>query len=209
MQLLTEERLAEDVDALCKRDKDLGTIVAAFGIPPLWNRSPGFATMIHIILEQQVSLASALHCFKKLETALGVVTPEAFLTLDDNQLKTIGFSRQKTRYGRILAEVILSGELDFEALASLSDDEVRARLTAVTGIGDWTANIYQLMVLLRPDVWPRGDLALAIALREVKQLPHRPGHEEQLAIAENWRPYRAAAVRILWHHYLSTPRRRS
>lgn len=169
----------------------------------MWARTPGFPTLVYIILEQQVSLASARAAFTKLELASDEITPETFLRFGDEELKAIGFSRQKAGYCRGLARAVLDGELDLPALEGLPDEQVRAALTAVKGIGPWTANIYLLMVLLRPDIWPAGDLALAVAYQKIKQLPARPGTQELEAIAERWRPWRAVAARLLWHEYLN------
>lgn len=201
---LDEKSLAEDVSALCEIDNDLKEVVARFGAPPMWARTPGFPTLLHIILEQQVSLASAKATFDKLDNAVEELTPQAFLRFNDVELKRFGFSHQKTRYGRILSESVLSGELDLNALNSLDDESVRSELTKITGIGVWTANIYLLMALRRPDIWPSGDLALAKAMQQVKKLPKLPNSEEQLQLAKTWKPWRAVAARILWHHYLNT-----
>jgi DNA-3-methyladenine glycosylase II len=186
-------------------DSDLGGVIGRLGPPPLWDRPPGFPTLVHIILEQQVSLASARAAFDKLELALGTIQPRDFLTLDDATLKRIGFSRQKARSCRELARVIDDRELDLEALRRLTDDEVRAALESVTGIGPWTSGIYLLMALRRPDVWPAGDLALAAAVRDLKGLAERPTESELLETAEHWRPWRSVAARILWNHYLHPP----
>jgi DNA-3-methyladenine glycosylase II len=161
---------------------------------------------VHIILEQQVSLASAKAAFVKLEKASGVIAPETFLRFDDAQLKTIGFSRQKAAYCRGLARAILNGELDLDTLSTLDDESVRAALLRIKGIGPWTADIYLLMVLLRPDIWPGGDLALAVAYQKLRALPTRPSVAELAAIAETWRPWRAVAARLLWHFYLNPPK---
>jgi DNA-3-methyladenine glycosylase II len=200
---LTRASLARGVRALSERDGDLARITRAYGPPPLWEREEGFATLVLTILEQQVSLASALAAFERLRAADGPeVTPESFLTFDDAQLRAFGFSRQKALYCRLLARAILDGELDLKRLASLSDDEVRAELVRLKGIGAWTAEIYLLRALLRPDAWPSGDLALQIAARQVKRLPARPTAAELDALAEGWRPLRAVAARLLWLHYL-------
>ena len=158
---------------------------------------------MHIILEQQVSLASARAAFERLRTCLGEVQAGPFLALDDAELLAIGFSRQKTGYCRGLARAVLAGELDLDALEGMEDEEVRRALLRVKGIGPWTAEIYLLMALLRPDAWPRGDLALAQAARDVFGLPVRPGPDDLERLAEPWRPYRAAAARLLWNHYLN------
>ena len=199
---LTTESLAQAAATLAAADPDLGRIYAELGPPPLWARPPGFPTLVWIILEQQVSLASARAAFNKLQGALGQVTPEAFLSLDDAELKVAGFSRQKAGYCRGLARAILDGELDLDSLEALDDDAARVRLVRVKGIGVWTANIYLLMCLLRPDIWPPGDLALAAALQELKGLPARPDSAELARLAEPWRPWRAAAARLLWAYYL-------
>ena len=200
---LTGSSLAEAVDLLAARDSDLGAVVARFGRPPLWDREPGFPTLVRLILEQQVSLASAKAAFDRLLVAADPLTPGAFLRLDDVALLAIGFSRQKTRYTRALALAVDAGELDLDALAHATDAEVDRRLTALPGIGSWTATIYRLMVLRRPDAWPIHDIALAQAIAEVRGLSRRPAADEMLALAEGWRPWRAVAARILWHHYLS------
>lgn len=187
--------------ALAGLDPDLGKIHAQFGTPPLWGRTPGFATLIHIILEQQVSLASARAAMDRLLVAANPLTPERLLEFDDAEMKTIGFSRQKMGYARLLSMAILDG-FDLDGLAGLEDDEVREKLMTLKGIGRWTADIYLLMVLLRPDVWPRGDLALVVAAQRVKGLEMRPTPEEFEAMGEAWRPHRAAAARLLWWHYL-------
>jgi DNA-3-methyladenine glycosylase II len=200
---LTEETLADAVRVLCKGDPDLAQIVADWGLPPMWAREPGFPTLIHIILEQQVSLASARAAFLRLLDVILPLTPEAFLSLDDVTLKAVGFSRQKAGYGRFLAQAIVEGRLDLGALETMPDQTVRAELCALRGIGPWSADIYLLMALLRPDVWPVGDIALASAAQDVKRLAARPAPDELKAIGAAWRPWRAVAARLLWHHYLS------
>jgi len=182
---------------LCRRDPDLRRVVKQFGPPPLWAREPGFSTLIHIILEQQVSLASARAAHNRLIKLARPLTPRRFLRFDDATLKTCGFSRQKTAYGRHLAESIMERSLDLEALASLDDDAVKSELEKIKGIGRWTSDIYLLMVLRRPDIWPRGDLALAAAAHEVKQLERRPTQDELDSLSLAWRPWRAVAARIL------------
>jgi len=201
---LTEKTLAIAVRRLAARDVDLRATVERFGSPPLWDRPSGFPTLVHIILEQQVSLASAAAAFGRLEARLGTLTPAGFLELTDAELLGIGFSRQKARYARALASAVEDGTLDISGLGALDDDAVERELVALPGIGPWTATIYRLMVLRRPDAWPASDIALAQSLAEVQGLPGRPSPQEMLAIAETWRPWRAVAARILWHGYLET-----
>jgi len=200
---LDETLLFRSVKALSRRDPDLASIVVRHGPPPLWPRKPGFATLVHIILEQQVSLASARAAFVRLQRSLGRITPAGFLTLDDRKLKEIGFSRQKAHYCRELASAILAGQFNLRAIASMSDDDARSALIELKGIGSWSADIYLLMVLGRPDIWPVGDIALAAAVRDVKALDKSPSPGEMERLAEPWRPLRAVAARMLWHHYLS------
>ncbi|MEA2654227.1 MAG: DNA-3-methyladenine glycosylase [Chloroflexota bacterium] len=200
---LAAEGLAVAVAELAARDADLAGIVARYGLPPLWDRQPGFATLLHIVLEQQVSLASARAAFDRLVALVDPLTPARFLALSDAQLLTVGFSGQKARYGRALAEAIRSGDLDLDALAALDDDAAHLALQAVPGIGPWTSTIYLLMVLGRPDVWPVGDIALASAVADIKGLGQRPDAAGMTALGEAWRPWRSVAARLLWHDYLS------
>jgi DNA-3-methyladenine glycosylase II len=158
--------------------------------------------LVHIILEQQVSLASARAAFQKLQEAAGTLTPGKFLKFEPEELKRIGFSRQKAAYCRELAQVILNHELDLDNLSQLDDYSARSVLLKVKGIGPWTADIYLLMVLLRPDSWPSGDLALAVAVQELKNFHSRPAPEELERISHPWQPWRAVAARLLWFSYL-------
>jgi len=185
------------------RDGRLAAIVERHGIPEFWFRRAGFATLLLLILEQQVSLASARAAFTRVDARVGGVTPEGLLTLSDAELREDGFSRQKTRYARALAEKIVSRELDLDGFRRLDDDDVRAALVALLGVGAWTAEVYLLSALRRPDAWPVGDLALQEAARRVLALETRPSPLELEAIGERWRPHRATAARLLWHQYLA------
>jgi DNA-3-methyladenine glycosylase II len=203
---LTGETLSLGLQHLAARDADLSAILVRLGAPPMWDREPGFPTLVHIILEQQVSLASARAASDRLRAAATPLTPAAFLTFDDARLKSIGFSRQKTAYARGLAQAVLEGNLDLAELAVLPDGEVRRVLLKLKGIGPWSADIYLLMALRRPDVWPAGDLALAVAAQRVKHLPACPSPAELEALGDAWRPWRAVAARLLWHYYLGGTR---
>lgn len=203
MEILNEKKLAEICRKLSAQDEDLKYILDNYGTPPLWAREENFATLVHIILEQQVSLASALSAFNKLREKLGEITPEKVLKLSDEELKSCYFSRQKTVYVRELAKAIVTGNLDLAKLQSLSDEQVKDELKKVKGIGDWTSDIYLLMAMLRVDVMPKGDLALHVAWKKLKRAEHAPNAEEFQNIAEKWKPYRAVAARLLWHFYLS------
>ncbi|MEC4814916.1 MAG: DNA-3-methyladenine glycosylase 2 family protein [Scytonema sp. PMC 1069.18] len=205
---LTQESLARGLMELGRRDRDFALVLETLGSPPIWNREAGFPTLLQIILEQQVSLAAAKAVFNRLCGVVVPLTPENFLKLDDLQLKEIGFSRQKIVYGRALADAIATGQLDLTQLETMDEAIIRTELKRIKGIGDWTVDIYLLMALQRPDVFPKGDLALAIALQKLKGLEARPTPQELEAIAESWRPWRAVAARILWHYYLNNPNRK-
>ncbi|MCP6761306.1 MAG: DNA-3-methyladenine glycosylase 2 family protein [Fischerella sp. CENA71] len=203
LETLSEDNFTHALNVLAAKDPDLDYILNTFGLPPLWLREPGFATLIQIILEQQVSLASAKAVFERLQAKISPITPENFFQLDHTELKTIGFSRQKAIYGRLLAESIIAGQLDLDILNTMSDEQVRSVLKQLKGIGDWTVDIYLLMALRRPDALPKGDLGLILAIQKVKKLAQRPTPQEIEIIAENWRPWRAVATRLLWHYYLN------
>jgi DNA-3-methyladenine glycosylase II len=203
---LDDDSLRAGVDRLVARDTDLAGIVARHGPPPLWAREPGFATLVHIILEQQVSLRSAEAAMGRLVAAAGEVSATAIVAAGSERLLPAGLTRQKTRYLLGLSEGVLDGRLDLDALALADDQTARQQLLGFAGIGPWTADIYLLMALGRPDIWPVGDLALATAMRRAKRRASVPRSEEQLGMAEMWRPLRAVAARILWHSYLAGER---
>lgn len=203
-KILTEAQLSADCLALAAENADFAFILNTYKTPPLWKREPTFAVLVQIILEQQVSLAAARAAFEKLSGKLnGEFSPENLLTLSDEELKASYLSRQKTVYVRELAKAIIEKRLDLPSLETVSDDEVRAELIKIKGIGRWTADIYLLMAMSRADVMPKGDLALHIAWRRLKNLEQNPTSEEFQQIAENWSPYRTAAAHLLWHYYLS------
>lgn len=200
---LNEQNLTSICKKLARTDADLARIFATYGRPPLWQREANFATLVHIILEQQVSLASALSAFNKLKDRIGEVTPAGVLALSDEEMKAVYFSRQKTVYARELARSVAGGILDLPSLENLSDADAKHELKKIKGIGDWTADIYLLMAMLRADVMPKGDLALHVAWKKLTDLEHAPSSDEFQQISEKWKPYRAVAARLLWHFYLS------
>lgn len=204
---LDKYTLLQGCGELSKKDDKLAFVYKTYGTPPLWDRPPGFATLLQIILEQQVSLASAKACFDKLSTRLGEVIPESLLTLDDAELKTAGFSRQKTSYARHLAEAILAETINLSNFSFMSDAKVKAELIKMKGVGEWTSDIYLLMALLRPDVMPKGDIALHAAWQKLTGAERRPGSDEFLEMAVKWSPHRSTAARLLWHFYLSEKKR--
>ena len=190
-------------DQLGDLDSDLKAVLDTFGYPPMWFRPNTFETLVHIILEQQVSLASAKAALEKLRSVIGEINPEAFLKLDDEQLRSCYFSRQKTSYVRNLANEIVNNGFDFESLEALSNDQVRQALVSLKGIGNWTADVYLMFTLQRADIFPFGDLAAVKAMRAVKNLDATVSKEELISLATRWSPYRTIATMILWHYYLS------
>jgi len=200
---LNNERLSKAVKYLSKKDKDLAALYEADGVPPLWARRPGFTTLIKIILEQQVSLASAKAVYRKLERNIKPFTPIRFEELGIAYLKSLGITRQKSSYCINIAAAILHEKMDLKSLNNMNDDDAKEMLKRIKGIGSWTADIYLLMALCRPDIWPSGDIALAKSMRKIKRLKSYPTYEKQVKIAKKWQPYRSVAARMLWQHYIN------
>ncbi len=200
---LTLASLSEGARWLAERDADLGAVLERLGDPPMWGRNPGFPALVQIILEQQVSLASAEAVYRRLKCRLGALTPEAVHATQVSGLRDLGLTRQKAAYCHGLAARVLDGSLDLTAVARGPDHEGRKVLLGVPGLGPWSVDIYYLMALRRPDVWPKGDLALAAALREIKHLDAVPTRDEQQVLAADWAPWRSVAARIVWAHYLA------
>jgi DNA-3-methyladenine glycosylase II len=196
-----DETLRPALEALAVRDPDIARHYALCGLPPLRRRPVGFAGLAQIIAAQQVSAASANAIIGRLEAALRPCTAEGFLELDEAALKAIGLSRPKMRYCRALAEDLLVGRIDLDGLAGLDDEAAIEHLTRAKGIGVWSAEVYLLIALRRPDVWPAGDLAVQVAVQRIKGLEARPNDAEMRRLAEPWRPHRSAAARFLWHLY--------
>lgn len=201
MKTLNQDTLNEGLQFLSAQDADLARVLTLHGPPSLRSQPPGFPTLLKIILGQQVSRSSAASTYQRLCDAIGPPEPASFQSLDDDALRAIGFSRQKSRYGRELASAILEGRLQLDLLAEHDDDEVRSALTALPGIGPWSAEIYLLFALRRTDAWPASDLGIIVGAQKVKGMASRPSRQELDAMAENWRPWRGLATFILWHGY--------
>jgi len=206
---LNEESFAEGIGWLSGIDNDLAEVIQKFGSPPLWTRPAGFPALVHIILEQQVSLALAQASYNRLLAEVTILTPERFLAIDDITLKEIGFSRQKADYCRCLADSIIAGQFRIDDLIFLPDEKVRVEMKQIKGIGDWTVDIYLLLALLRTDIWPSGDLALMQAVCEVKKLESATTGKDLEKISHRWSPWRSVAARILWHFYLSNRKKKT
>lgn len=187
---------------LAAKDAGLKAIIKEFGYPPMWTRPNTFQTLILTILEQQVSLAAAYAAFKKLKEKIGYVTAAKILQLTDEEMRACYFTRQKMGYARGLAEAIVKRKINLKKLALLPDEEVRAILIQLKGIGHWTIDVYLMHALQRSDLFPLGDIALVNSLKETKALPKNISKEAMLEIAAPWKPYRTIASMILWHAYI-------
>jgi DNA-3-methyladenine glycosylase II len=196
-------------DKLASIDTDLASIIQMYDYPPMWARPNTFETLLHIILEQQVSLASALAALNKLREKVEDITPDRVLLLSDEEMRTCYFSRQKTAYVKYLAAAMLEGRLHLCSMEILSDEEVRARLITLKGVGNWTIDVYLIFVLHRADIFPAGDLAAVNAMRQIKAIPKETTREILLGLVDRWRPYRSIATMLLWHYYLSSRKRKS
>ena len=199
---LDADRLRAMLDTLAAGDPDLRHALVRVGYPASRQRDPGFATLLRIVLAQQVSTASAAAIWRKLEAALqGEITPARLLALDDAAPRAAGFSARKVEYARGLCAVVTTGTLDIAGLALLEEEAAIGTLVALRGFGRWSAEIYLLFALGRADVFPADDLAIQIAIQRLRGLAARPGGKLARELAEPWRPYRGAAAVFLWHYY--------
>ncbi len=189
----------KDCNKLFKIDPKFADIHALYGEPPNWSRPPGFISLSKIILEQQVSLASAKAHFEKLNGYITEFTPQNILKLTDEEMRACQISRQKAKYLRALSVAIRDEEIDLETLPGMKEDEIRAQLTQIKGIGQWTSDIYLMFCLQSKDIFPIGDIAL---VNTVKELTNVMTREEIIASAEKWQPLRSLASYFLWHYYL-------
>ena len=200
---LDEPALARAVRTLARAEPRFAHIVKRHGPPPLWPRDPGFQTLVLLMLEQQVSLAQGRAMYTRIANATGAVTPANIAALGGSGLRALGVTRQKSTYLAALADRLERSDFDLDALATLSDADADAALDALHGVGPWTAQCYLLFALRRSDVFPAADLALLEAVRQLWRLRARPSPEALARRAQAWRPHRAVAARLLWHHYLS------
>lgn len=184
------------------QDSCMLQIIEEYGYPLIFSRPANFETLIHIILEQQVSLASAKAALVQLKQKIGVVTAEKILLLTDQELRGCYFSRQKISYVKCLAKEVFNGSLIIDELHKKSDEEVSIQLKKIKGIGNWTVDVFLMMALHRCNCFPTGDIALINSIKHVKQLPKETSKEEILQIAEQWQPYRTIAAYIFWWAYI-------
>lgn len=202
---LTEQRLAEGLAAIAAVDSDFARALAEAGTPPLRRREPGFATLLRAIVGQQLSASAAATIWSRIEAAVTPLEPATVLVFGEEELRGLGLSRQKIAYARGLADDVLCGRVALEHLADREDEAAIAELVKLKGIGRWTAEIYLLFALGRPDAFPADDLALTVAAQRMKRLRERPSGKALRELAEAWRPWRGAAAHFLWHYYRFEP----
>ncbi len=199
----TEADIAEAAAALGAVDSRMAEAVATAGLPPLRRKPPGFAGLFRIVVGQQVSTASAAAIWSRIEGG-GLTAPAAVLGAGEEGMRRAGLSRPKARYAVLIAEAVESGAFSFERHAAMPDAEAFASMTALKGVGRWTAEAYQLICEGRPDVFPAGDLALQEGARRLSRLDERPSEATLAEMAEAWRPWRAVAARVIWAYYAAT-----
>jgi DNA-3-methyladenine glycosylase II len=197
----TETDLNEGVTALVNSCRHLARVHALAGKPPLRRRAAGFKGLARVIVGQQLSVASAGAIWARLEERVQPFTADSFLTVPKGDLSRAGLSSAKIATLRGVSEALKDGSLKLDALSRESEDVIHAKLTALKGIGPWTADIYILFCLARADAWSPGDLALQYAVKEALDLEARPSQTLMNEIAEAWRPWRSVAARMLWSYY--------
>lgn len=206
-RILTRHTLPRHVRALSKQCEHMARAYAHGGMPPPRKREGGFRTLLRIIVDQQISVHAGAAIWAKLEDRLGEITAKRVLAVREATLRKCGLSGQKIRYARELAKAVTSGALDLDNLHRLDDETAAQQLTQVKGIGTWTAEIYMMFGVGRPDIMPAGDLALQVATENLLDLDARPTDKDLRAIAERWRPYRTTAAIMLWQYYRKMPLR--
>jgi DNA-3-methyladenine glycosylase II len=203
---LTKRHLNSALDELSVRDRDLATALKLVGYPEERRNPKGFQTLMHIIAAQQLSTKAAATIIGRLHDACAPeLSPKSYMRLDDAAIRAVGFSGQKLLYARGLSQAVLDGTLDLDRMETMTDQEVQDALTALKGFGRWSAEMYLISSLGRPDIWPADDLAVQEGVRRLKGLEARPSQKEMDAIAEPWRPYRTAAAVFIWHYYRKAP----
>lgn len=191
--------MEQAINHLVSKDETLKFILDNFGNPIIQKREEGFASMCHIILEQQVSIESAKACYIKIENHLGKITPNTILNATDEQLRSCGVSRQKIIYLKDLAQKVISKQIDFESFASKSEEQIRSELITIKGVGNWSIEVYLMFCLQSQDVIPLGDIAIKNTLKELYKCQT---HEEMQILSDNWKPFRTFASFTIWHYYL-------
>jgi len=202
---ITKEIFKQAVETLSKRDPDLNKFYRTSGLPLLRTRPPGYGTLLKVICAQQVSTAAARAITGRLDSIAKPMTPEIFLGLSEIKVRQIGLSRQKEIYGRGIAEAIMNGTFSLRKIANMEDEEAVAEMMNLKGIGRWTAEVYLIFALRRPDLWPIDDLGVVKGVIGMKGLTSRPSRQELIQIGELYKPWRSVAARMMWHHTNVSP----
>ena len=202
MYQLTDGIMQDALSELSQRDPVLRRLYQRLGVPPLWARPQSFATLVHVVLEQKVSLASANAVMGRVQKLCPGMQALGFLDLTEHALRTAGMSASKTSYCRSIARALVDGSVSLPGLRSMDDQQVMEKLTSIKGIGPWTAGVYLMMALRRPDAWASGDRALLVSYCENAKISELLSYSEFDAVAKQWIPHRATAARLLWHAYL-------
>jgi len=197
---ITKEIFKQAVETLSKGDPDLNMFYRTCGLPLLRTRPPGYGTLLKVICAQQVSTAAARAITGRLDAISKPMTPEKFMGLSDKKVREIGLSRQKENYGRGIAEAIINGTFSLRRIANMRDEQAIAEMMNLKGIGRWTAEVYLIFALRRPDLWPIDDLGIVKGVMGMKGLTSRPSRQELLQIGELYKPWRSAAARMMWHY---------
>ncbi len=197
---ITKETFKSAVEELAGRDPDMARFYEAHGLPGLRSRAGGYSTILKIICGQQVSTSAAAAIIGRLNEIADPMTPEIFLSLSDERIRAVGFSGQKTKYGRAIADAVISGEFSFRRVARMDDEDAIAEMIKLKGIGRWSAEVYLLFALRRPDLWPVDDLGVVKGLMGMKGLKKRPPRDKLVKMGEAWRPWRSVAARMMWHY---------
>ncbi|MFT5471213.1 MAG: DNA-3-methyladenine glycosylase II [Verrucomicrobiales bacterium] len=205
MARTTNKDIQTAVVSIGRADPDVARSAKLIGYPKARNRKPGFETLMGIVIGQQVSVAAGASIRAKLASTVEPLTPEVFLSTSESKLRSAGLSGRKVEYGLGLAEAMANGKLGTRRLNRMDDEEAIAEITQIRGLGRWSAEIYLMFALRRPDIWPAEDLAVAEALRRLKGLENRPERTESEALVESWRPFRSAGALFLWHFYQGAP----
>lgn len=191
--------MQQAIDFLSQKDATIQFILDNFGHPIIQKRQEGFASMCHIILEQQVSIASAFACYQKIKDYFGEITPTMLYNCKDEELRNCGVSRQKIIYLKDLAAKVIAKEIQFETFSSKSEQQIRSELITIKGVGNWSIEVYLMFCLQSPDIVPLGDIAIKNTLKELYDCQTQ---EEMEKLSDNWKPYRTFASFTIWHYYL-------
>lgn len=203
---LSTDAIKGQLDMLSQKDAQIAAAIKLVGFPAERIGEQSFGRFLRVIVGQQLSVKAAATISDRVFALVdGEPTPFAFDHIDDDALRAAGLSKQKINYVRSLCETVQAGTLNIDALPHMSDDDAIAAITAVKGLGVWSAHMYLMFSLGRPDIWPVGDLAVRVGVGRIIELEDRPNEKQVQEIGERWRPYRSAVALLAWHYYSNAP----